>query len=173
MEQVYWVLDKQFYKYTRAICNKVLIWLHERGSIIHYTFMACVLLFSSIMNEIWPQCLHASSFCTCIKVHICTGCSVYLCSWMEPTAKFVLYIEVHDCFSQVSEKVFKLLCSENFKISLISVYSNSTYSTQQYLHYCTLVVFCSILLLFLRRAIQLFETFLIPPAFKRTMHSLT
>ena len=46
---------------------------------------------------------------------------------------------------QVSEKLFKLLCTESFKISLFSVYSRSTHSTEQYLRYSTSVVFCWIL----------------------------
>ena len=48
-------------------------------------------------------------------------------------------------FHKCPKKLFKLLCTENFKISLFSVHSSSTYSTQQYFYYSTLVVFCSIL----------------------------
>jgi len=80
--------------------------------------MACVLKFEITMNEISPQYLHASRFCTFIKVHIFTGCSAYLDRWIEQTATFVLYIEVHEWFSSV-RKIIQIALHWKFQNQFI------------------------------------------------------
>jgi len=70
-------------------------------------------------------------------------CSVYMGSCIQMKAKFIL--KSINIFISVREKVFISFCIENFKIILFSVHTGSTWSTQQYLHYCTLVVICSML----------------------------
>jgi hypothetical protein len=56
------------------------------------------------------------------------------------------------------------------KSVFIFLHASSTYSRQQYLHYSSLAVLCSILLLLLLRpAVHLFETFVTPPTFKITI----
>ena len=98
------------YTNTPKIRNTFLFLLHECRSMLLYTNIANVVIFASTMYGISQQHLHASSFCTCSKVHICTGCSVYLGRWIQPTAKFVLNTEVH-------ARSIKYLCRFNVKIS--------------------------------------------------------
>jgi len=144
MEHVYCVLDKQSYKYTPKICKTFLFQLHEWGSILRDT--SHVLLYLQVLWMKYHHNIHRLlASAPLLSPILVSRCSVYLDRWIQPTANFALYIEVHECFSQMPEKVFTWLCFENFKINLFSVYSSSTYSRQQYLHYSTLVVLCSLL----------------------------
>jgi hypothetical protein len=72
-------------------------WLNKRGSMLRYTYIICLVIFASTINEISPQHLQDSSLCTCSNVHICTVlsclfgqvnstdneiCFVYWSAWM-------------------------------------------------------------------------------------------
>ena len=80
--------------FSWSLPSEIFLSIRGENLIIRYMLIDSVAIFAAIMNEISEQHLRASSFCTCSKVRICTGCSIYLDCWIQLTAKFVLHIEV-------------------------------------------------------------------------------
>ena len=72
MEHAYCMWANYCSKHALKIRNTFLFSFHERRSALHHMNIASLVMFASIMNEISEQHLHASSFYTFSKVHICT-----------------------------------------------------------------------------------------------------
>jgi len=118
MEHVYCVLDKKSYKYKLKIYNKFLFQLHERCSILRDT--SHVLLYLQVLWMKYHHNIHRLlASAPVLRLILVPRCSVYLDRWIQPTANCVLYIEVHECFSQMPEKIIQIALLWKFQNQFI------------------------------------------------------